>query len=87
MKIPVVSGCPTYSKSPSASIREVLAGVIGNRMPRHCLFGNTVNITSRTETTGVPGRINVSVYVRVSMHNGIGVGMAVVGLVGRWVGG
>jgi len=29
-------------------------------MPRYCLFGNTVNLTSRTETTGTAGRINVS---------------------------
>uniref|UniRef100_H2ZCI7 Guanylate cyclase soluble subunit beta-1 n=1 Tax=Ciona savignyi TaxID=51511 RepID=H2ZCI7_CIOSA len=41
---------------------DVVTGVIGQRTPRYCLFGNTVNISSRCETTGLPGQINVSEY-------------------------
>uniref|UniRef100_A0A1B0BHN3 Guanylate cyclase domain-containing protein n=1 Tax=Glossina palpalis gambiensis TaxID=67801 RepID=A0A1B0BHN3_9MUSC len=47
---------------------EVVTGVIGNRVPRYCLFGNTVNLTSRTETTGIPGRINVSEVTYKNLH-------------------
>lgn len=40
----------------------VLAGVIGARKPHFDIWGNTVNVASRMESTGVMGNIQVMAF-------------------------
>ena len=38
----------------------VVAGVIGAQKPQYDIWGNTVNVASRMDSTGLPGMIQVS---------------------------
>ncbi|KAK7913500.1 hypothetical protein WMY93_013711 [Mugilogobius chulae] len=47
----------------------VIAGVIGARKPQYDIWGNTVNVASRMESTGELGKIQVTEETSTVLHN------------------
>lgn len=47
--------------TPGLNMGPVVAGVIGARKPQYDIWGNTVNVSSRMDSTGVPDPVQVRV--------------------------
>ncbi|XP_029929604.1 adenylate cyclase type 1 isoform X3 [Myripristis murdjan] len=50
------------------NVGPVVAGVIGARRPQYDIWGNTVNVASRMDSTGVPGKIQVQYPKNFQSH-------------------
>lgn len=47
----------------------VVAGIVGLKKIQQDIYGDTVNTTSRMESSGAPGKVNVSQTTYALLHN------------------
>ena len=54
------------------NVGPVVAGVIGARKPHYDIWGNSVNVASRMDSTGVQDKIQVTMETKYSSNSTCG---------------